>query len=158
MLSDAHVQAFIDRHQVEARLVYPGVPTPTVLDAAQALQVPVERVIKSLIFMADGAPVLVIAAGESRVSLRRLADTLELSKRKLRFATPEQAQELSGYPVGAMPPFAHKQPLMTLMDDTINGEEIVYGGGGTKQAMLAVAVPVLKQVTNARYAALCEDT
>lgn len=152
-LTDKDVAAYLDAHAIAGRLVYPDAPTPTVSDAAEALGVAPERIVKSLVFIAADTPYLVIAAGEARVSQKRLRDVLGVSRRKLRMASPEEALEISGFEVGAMPPFGHRQPLATLLDTlTIPTQSpdttVVYAGGGSKAAMLELSVATLIAVAN----------
>lgn len=152
-LTDKDVAAYLNAHAVAARLVYPDTPTPTVADAAEALGVSSERIVKSLVFIADEAPYLVIAAGEARVSQKRLRDVLGVSRRKLRMASPEEAFAVSGFEVGAMPPFGHRQPLPTLLDTlTVPTDQpdktIVYAGGGSKAAMVELSVATLLAVAH----------
>ena len=115
-LNDADLKAFVEAHNIPAKLVYPSAPTPTVPAAAAALGVAPEAVIKSLVFLSEGEPYLIIAGGEARVSEKRLRDTLGVSRRKLRMATPDEARELTGFTIGAMPLFGHRRVLPTLLD------------------------------------------
>lgn len=152
-LTDKDLAAYLDAYAIAGRLVYPDAPTPTVADAAEALGVSPERIVKSLVFIADDTPYLVIAAGEARVSQKRLRDVLGVSRRKLRMASPEEALEISGFEVGAMPPFGHRQPLPTLLDTLTvptehPNETIVYAGGGSKAAMVELSVATLLAVAN----------
>ncbi len=158
MLTDQDLQTWLTQHAVSAKLVYPGVPTPTVPDAANALGVKTGQILKSLVFLCDGAVHLVVAAGEARISYKKLADTLGISRRKVKMATPEQALEISGFEVGAMPPFGHKQKLTTFVDaDSVRGDYAVYyGGGGTKEALLELTLATLLEVTGAAVVPLTE--
>jgi prolyl-tRNA editing enzyme YbaK/EbsC (Cys-tRNA(Pro) deacylase) len=158
MLTDQHLQLWLTQKGIPAKLVYPGVPTPTVPDAANALGVKSEQIIKSLVFLCDGESCLVVAAGEVRISYKKLADYLRLSRRKVKMASPEQALEITGFPVGAMPPFGHKEVLRTFVDaDSLQGGyEVYYGGGGTKEALLELTLETLLEVTRAAVVPLAE--
>lgn len=152
-LSD--VEAFCRTNGLAARLHRLDVPTPTVAAAAQALGVTPERIVKSLVFLVEGAPMVVIAAGESRIAYPALARALGVSRRQLRFATADQALAITGYRVGAMPPFGHRQAFPTWIDATTVPEGgVVFGGGGDVSALLEVDVNELTIVTDARRAAL----
>lgn len=156
-LDDRALAAFVERWAPEAELVYPGVPTPTVPAAAEALGVAPDAIVKSLVFRADDRPWLVIAAGSARVSMRLLAAALGVSRRRLQLAPPEAALRISGYPVGAMPPFGHRRPLPTLVDAaTVPASGTVYGGGGDRAALLKLDVATLLRVTGARRLPLSE--
>jgi prolyl-tRNA editing enzyme YbaK/EbsC (Cys-tRNA(Pro) deacylase) len=156
-LDDDDLMAWVTEHGVAARLVVPGVPTPTVPAAAAALGVRPEQVLKSLVFLVAGEPRLVIAAGEDRVRYPALAAAWGVGRRALRMATPEEAQALSGYPVGAMPPFGHRVPLPTIVDARriVSGLR-VYAGGGTRSALLELETDELLRVTRARVEPLTD--
>ncbi|MEZ4606928.1 MAG: YbaK/EbsC family protein [Deinococcales bacterium] len=156
MLSDQDLAKFISQHHIKAQLVYSQSPTPTVSDAAKALGVELQLIIKTLIFMADDKPIAAIAAGEHRISQKRLRDILGVSRRKLRMASPEEALSFSGFPVGAMPPFGHKEPLPTYVDSLSidQAAPLLYGGGGTSSAMLALSAQTLLTVSQGSYVAL----
>ncbi|MCA9837728.1 MAG: YbaK/EbsC family protein [Trueperaceae bacterium] len=158
MLDDKTLVAFISQEGINASLVYPGVPTPTVPEAARALGVAGEQIIKSLVFLADAVPLLVIAAGESRIDYKALAEALELSRRKIKFASSDLALDITGFEVGAMPPFGHKEKLPTLLDDHSLRHEELFAGGGTKSALLRISLKELERVTNARRLGLTERT
>jgi prolyl-tRNA editing enzyme YbaK/EbsC (Cys-tRNA(Pro) deacylase) len=158
VLTDQDLQQWITERAIPAKLVYPGVPTPTVADAARALGVKTQQILKSLVFLVDGQPHLVVAAGEARISYKKLADHLGLSRRKVKMAGADGALEISGFEVGAMPPFGHKEALTTFVDgDSVGGDYAVYyGGGGTKDALLELNLETLLEVTSATVVPLTE--
>lgn len=148
---------------LEVTLLRPGVPTPTVPEAALAVGVREDQVLKSLVFLHDAKPMLVIAAGRARLSYPRLAAALETNRRRVRMASPEEALAISGYPVGAMPPFGHLEPLETFLEAAVVGDNshaaasrMVVAGGGARDALLAVSVGTLQTATGARVLHLVE--
>ena len=150
-MTDTDLQTFITQHSIAAKLVYPGVPTPTVPDAAKALGIDSAQIIKSLVFLFDEAPHLIIAAGETRIDYKKLAEVAGLSRRKIKMPSPEEALDISGFEVGAMPPFGHKQALTTLIDaNSVTSTYSIYYGGGTKSALLEFSLPTLLEVTKAQ--------
>lgn len=149
--------AWCAAHGVDARLLRPGVPTPTVPEAAAAVGVAPERVLKSLVFWVDGAPTLVIAAGADRLAYPKLASALGTSRRRVRLASADEALELTGYPVGAMPPFGHRTPLPTWVDaGRVRPGLQVVAGGGARDTLLAVTTDDLLRATAARSAPLTD--
>ncbi len=154
-LTEADLEEFCSRNAVPSRLHRLEALTPTVPDAAAALGTEPERIVKSLVFLAEGEPLLVVVAGESRVSYPLLASALGLSRKRLRFATPDEALAITGYRVGSMPPFGHRVQLPTLVDAaTVPVSGPVYGGGGGLSSLLEVDAADLHEVTEARRAAL----
>jgi len=156
--TDRDLAAYLDRAGVDATLVRPGVPTPTVPDAARALGVEPGAILKSLVFQASGAPLLVIAAGRARVRVPLLARALGLPRRSVKLASPQETLSLTGYPVGAMPPFGHAQPLDTLVDSvSVPDEGVVYGGGGAEDVMVRLDARTLLGATGGRRLPLTAD-
>lgn len=156
-LDETDLMAWVASHGVTARLVAPGVPTPTVPDAAAALGVRPEQVLKSLVFLVLGEPHLVIAAGADRVRYPALADAWGVSRRQVRMAAPEEALAITGFEVGAMPPFGHRLPLPTLLDArrVVPGLR-VFAGGGSRSALLELRTDELLRVTEGRSVPLTD--
>jgi Cys-tRNA(Pro) deacylase len=144
------LQRFIDANGIHATILPMAEHTPTVIDAARALGADTDQIIKSLVFMAKGKPLLVINNGLARVDRRKLADCLEINCKKVRFASPEQALAFSGYMVGSMPPFGHKQALHTLVDTNVPRMDTIFAGGGGIDAMMRLRSQELLRVTRAK--------
>lgn len=154
---DLVLAAYLREQGIEAELVRPGAPTPSVKDAALALGVPSGTIIKSLVFQVEDEALLVIAAGEARIAYKRLAAALGTSRKKIRLAAPDAVVALSGFAVGAMPPFGHARRLPTYVDSlSVHRGDTVYGGGGTDSALMRVAVDTLLEVTEAHYLPLSD--
>jgi prolyl-tRNA editing enzyme YbaK/EbsC (Cys-tRNA(Pro) deacylase) len=143
------LQLFIDDHHIQATILPLSEHTLTVGDAARALAVGTDQIIKSLIFHIDGDPLLVINNGLARVDRRKLADYLGVGRKKVKFASPDKAFALTGFVVGSMPPFGHKQKLRTLVDTAVTQLDIIYGGGGDIDAMMRLTSEELLKVSQA---------
>jgi len=136
---------------VNAELMLPGAPTPSVEAAARALGVAESQILKSLLFIArDGRVVLAIARGSSRVDREALA--LVHGSGRLRLATPEVALERTGYPAGGIPPVCHAEQLAVVVDSAVMLLDCAFGGGGRVDAMLRIAPAEIVRVTNAMVA------
>ena len=155
-MTSTDLQRFINDHGIEAAILPLSQPTPTVADAAVALGVETDQVIKSLVFQIKDEPLLVIASGESRVDRRKLASYLNVGRGRVRFASTDQALEVTGYIVGSMPPFGHRAKLRTIIDDAVTRLETVYGGGGDSNAMMRVTTSELLRVTTAETVSISE--
>ncbi len=148
-MTSSDLAAFIAANNITAEIIRLGAHTPTVEVAAQVLGVQVEQVGKSILFIADEQPVLVIANGTNRVDYKRLAEYLGLPRKRIRIANADQVLAIAGYVVGSMPPFGHKTPLRTLMDACTFEQSTFYAGGGDIDAMLRVAPGEIERVTQA---------
>jgi len=161
-LTSTDLQAFIDQQGIQAEILLMSQDTPTVPDAARALGVREEQIIKSLVFLVtqspqgDAQPVLVIANGTGRVDDRRVAQHFGVGRKKVRLANAEQALAITGYVVGAMPPFGHKSRLRTLVDPGVMAQREIFGGGGEVNAMLRLTPAELLRVTGAEVVPVLE--
>lgn len=142
-LTPQDLQAYLDAHGIEGEIVIPELPTPTVEAAAEAVQVSPDQIVKTLLFIIEDPtaqgevkPVLVIASGLGRIDRRLLGAYFGVSRRKTHFADPETVLELTGYPVGAVPPIGHRQRISVLVDPAVLDYPVVYGGGGSDNALL----------------------
>jgi len=147
-MNSTDLARFVEQNEIEAQILHLQSETPTVAAAAEAAGVEPEQIIKSVLFIADGRPVLVIANGLARVQRKRLADELSMSRRRVKMADGRQVEEITGYPIGAVPPFGHPQKLDTLLDEGVLQLAEVLGGGGETNALMRVTVPELQRVTS----------
>ncbi|MEM0129603.1 MAG: YbaK/EbsC family protein [Thermoplasmata archaeon] len=146
----ARVQEALRRLGVDSRVHEFDRPTRTSAQAADAVGVPVGRIVKSLVFRgSDGVPLLVLAAGDRRVVLAKVE---LVSGRTVRLAPPEWVAARTGFPVGGVPPVAHDPPMEVLMDETLLPHAEVWAAGGHPQAVFPIAPRRLAEVTSARLA------
>jgi len=149
MLTSQDLQQFIDQNQVAAEILPMAEDTPTVPDAARALGVEEGQIIKSLVFLVDGQPTLVIANGTGKVDDRLVARHYGVGRKRAKMARAEQALKITGYIVGAMPPFGHQTRLRTIVDPDVMTHQEIFGGGGEIDAMLRLTPEELVRVTDA---------
>jgi prolyl-tRNA editing enzyme YbaK/EbsC (Cys-tRNA(Pro) deacylase) len=110
------------------------VSTATVQQAAEAVGCPTDQIAKSLVFVADGDPVLCIASGAHRVETDRLADVLDVAE--VRQATPAEVRAATGFAIGGVPPFGHGLPVV--LDEVLLEHEMVWAAGGDGHSLFAV--------------------
>ena len=155
-LNSKHLQTYIDTHRLTAVTLPMDAHTATVSDAARALGVSADQIIKSLVFMAGEQPILVINNGRARVDRKKLADYLGMNRKRVKLARAEQALAVTGYRVGSMPPFGHRKDLRTLVDAATVERGTVYGGGGDIDAMMQLSSSELLQAAHAEVADISE--
>jgi prolyl-tRNA editing enzyme YbaK/EbsC (Cys-tRNA(Pro) deacylase) len=141
---------YIENNGIEAQIVYLPVETPTVAAAAEAVNVEPDQIGKSLLFLVDGIPVLVITAGSSRVEYKALAGFLGVNRKRIRLANAEQVLSHTGYHVGTVPPFGHLTVINSLLDRSIYAQDELYVGGGDINALLRISSTELRRVTGAQ--------
>ena len=147
ILGSDDLAQYISNCGIQAELVRLAVETPTVTAAAEAVGVSPEQICKSLLFISEELPVLVIASGNAPVSYKLLAQTLNVSRRKLKIAGPDEVLQFAGFRVGTVPPFGHPNPLSTFVDSGVLEQQILYAGGGSIDTLLKIESTELLRVT-----------
>ncbi len=150
------LEKFMQAHGVHGEILQLDVPTPSVESAAKAVKARPEQIIKSILFIIDEQPLLAIACGLSTIGRRAIADFLGVGKKRVKLASPEVVLSVSGYEVGAMPPFGHRQVLTTLIDPRVLEATTAYAGGGAENALVRLDPRDIQRVTGARILDLLE--
>jgi prolyl-tRNA editing enzyme YbaK/EbsC (Cys-tRNA(Pro) deacylase) len=147
------VQAALLALGSDAQVITLPARTATAAEAAAAVGADVAAIAKSLLFLAGGEPVLVIASGAHRVSERRLA---ALAGDPVRRPDADTVRRLTGFPVGGVPPVGHERPLRTLLDADLLGHPRIWAAGGTPHALFAIGPHDLVRLAGAEVAEIGE--
>jgi prolyl-tRNA editing enzyme YbaK/EbsC (Cys-tRNA(Pro) deacylase) len=158
MKSPDDLEKFLQARGIEVVFIALPDGARTVTEAARALGVAAERIVKSLLFMVDGKPVLVIASGTGRVDTSRLADHFKVRRSEIRLADSEDVLRVTGYEVGAVPPVGHDCTLHTLIDPAVLRFDPVYAGGGAHDHLLQISPAVILQENQAHVVELQSAT
>lgn len=122
--------------------------TRTAREAAEALGVEVGQIASSLLFLADGTPVLVIASGAHRVDTARLAH--ELGVTHITKPNADEVRAATGFAIGGVAPVGHPEPLLILIDRSLAAYDEVWAAGGHPYAVFASTFSELLEITGAR--------
>ncbi|MFI7140771.1 YbaK/EbsC family protein [Streptomyces massasporeus] len=123
-------------HLVERVRRFPDA-TRTATEAAAAVGCELSQICKSLIFAADGVPVLVLLDGASRVDLELVRK--ELGADKVTRAKVDVVRETTGYAIGGVPPFGHKTRTRVLADRSLLEHDVVWAAAGTPYTVFPIA-------------------
>jgi prolyl-tRNA editing enzyme YbaK/EbsC (Cys-tRNA(Pro) deacylase) len=121
--------------------------TKTADAAARAVGCDVAQIVKSLIFVADGRPLVALTSGANRADPDRLA--VLLGAGHVRRATPEEARDATGFGIGGTPPFGHAAPLRTLMDRDLVAHGKLWAAAGAPDAVFPTTPDELLRATGA---------
>jgi prolyl-tRNA editing enzyme YbaK/EbsC (Cys-tRNA(Pro) deacylase) len=120
--------------QIEVRTLSDSARTAAL--AARALDVEVGQIVKSLVFLREGEPVMVLCAGDRRVDAERLG---------LSAATADRVREQTGFSIGGIPPLGHDVELPTTIDESLRRFDVVWAAAGTPHDVFAVGTEALIQ-------------
>lgn len=129
--------------------------TRTAALAAEAVGSPLGSIVKSLVFLADGKPVLVLVAGDKRADHRKLEKILKA--KQVTIADADQVREATGFAIGGVPPVAHKTKLPTLIDKNLGRFETLYAAAGSPRAVFPISYEALVEITEGQLADVTGD-
>ncbi|MCW2860777.1 MAG: YbaK/prolyl-tRNA synthetase associated region [Actinoallomurus sp.] len=118
---------------------------PTAVAAAEQLGCEVGAIANSLIFAADGEPLLVLTSGAHRVDTAKVAEQLGVAKVKR--ADPDFVRSATGQPIGGVAPVGHPAPVRTLVDKWLAGHEVVWAAGGHPHTIFPTSYDELVRIT-----------
>ncbi|WP_433468503.1 YbaK/EbsC family protein [Spirillospora sp. CA-128828] len=113
--------------------------------AADQLGCEVGAIANSLLFDADGAPLLVLTSGAHRVDTAKVAALVGAAK--VRRATPEFVREATGQPIGGVAPLGHPAPIRTLVDVWLDRYDQVWAAGGHPHTVFPSSYTELLRIT-----------
>ena len=142
------VTAVLRAAAAEARVEEFPEGTPTAADAAAAIGCGLARIVKSLLFVCDGRPVLVLVPGDRRADPHKVAAGAGAGR--ARVAGPEEVERATGFPPGAVAPFPLPGVELVLIEPALLSEELVWIGAGSSRHMAGLPPSELVRLTRAR--------
>jgi prolyl-tRNA editing enzyme YbaK/EbsC (Cys-tRNA(Pro) deacylase) len=116
--------------------------------------VPVGAIVKSLVFVIDGQPAIVLGAGDRNVDQKRLGELYGVSRKRVKLADAATARALTGFEVGGVAPVGHTQALPVVIDEALSRFETVWAAAGAPHAVFPITYQQLIDITAGRVAAL----
>jgi len=151
----ARVRAALAERRLPADIVEYPASTRTAHDAARAVGTSVAQIVKSLVFLADGRPILVLASGANRVDERKVAALAGASR--VEKASARVTREATGFSIGGVPPLGHTVMLPVYVDRALLGHPVVYAAAGAPNAVFAIAPHDLLRATAGTAGDIAEE-
>ena len=141
-MSIANVKAYFRRLGIEERVQEFSVSSATVDLAAQALGCEPCRIAKTLSFLVEGGPVLIVAAGDAKIDNPKYKAQFGT---KAKMLTPQEAEELVGHAVGGVCPFAVNEGVTVYLDQSLKRFETVFPACGSGNSAIELTIPELER-------------
>ena len=125
--------------------------TRTAVDAAKAVGCEVDQIVKSLVFVAGGRPVVALVSGANRLDETRLA---AVAGEPVTKADAEVARTATGYAIGGVPPFGHATDVPVFMDRDLLGPSVVWAAAGRPDSVFEISPGRLRELSEAVVADL----
>jgi prolyl-tRNA editing enzyme YbaK/EbsC (Cys-tRNA(Pro) deacylase) len=126
--------------------------TRTAADAASAIGCEVSAIVKSLVFVAGGRPVVALVPGDRRLDTARLAAAAGATG--ARRATLDEVREATGFAAGGTPPFGHATPVEVYADTALRRHAEVWAAAGTPTTVFPISPDRLAEAAGAAWADL----
>ena len=148
-----------ERKGVTLEVVVFDESTHTAAEAAAAVGAELAQIVKSLVFVIDTEngpePIVCLVSGPNRVDLARLAAVAGVHD--VRRASAREANELTGFVIGGIPPIGHTRPVRVFMDPDLGRYETVWAAAGLPTAVFPVPPGTLRMLSNATVAPITEE-
>ncbi|ERT62716.1 YbaK/EbsC family protein [Megasphaera vaginalis (ex Srinivasan et al. 2021)] len=141
MTAIERVRAHLDQWQMAGRVTELAVSSATVAEAAAALHTEEGRIAKSLSFLVNGRPLLVVCAGDARIDNKQFKAFFGQKPSMIKAADVES---LIGYPVGGVCPFGVKPGVTVYLDESLRRYETVFPACGTANSMIELTLNELE--------------
>jgi len=142
------VSAVLRAAAVDARIEQFDEGTPTARDAAKAVACELSQIVKTLVFVCDGAFVLSLVPGDRRADEQAVAQAVGATL--VRVARPDEVVQATGFEAGGVAPFPQRQVSQTLIDSSFFAHSVVWIGAGTPLHMASLPPLELARLAWAR--------
>ena len=152
-MSIERVRAFMREKNMEEKILEFEVSSATVELAAQAVGCEPARIAKTLSFMVNGAPVLIVAAGDAKVDNSRFKAIFHT---KAKMLTPDEAVALVGHAVGGVCPFAVNEGVKVYLDESLRRFETVFPAAGSSNSAIELTMDQLESLSGGEWTDACK--
>ena len=142
------VADFLRQSGAEARIEEFGTDTPTAEAAADAVGCTLGQIVKSLVFVCDGSPVVVLVPGDRRADSSKIARLA--GARRAGIAKAAEVVEATGFEPGGVAPFPLERVPVVLVERTLVRHPVVWAGAGSDRHMVALSPRELVRLSRGR--------
>jgi len=146
LVSDRRFEAWLASSGIGVSVKQFPQGTRTAGDAATAVGCEIGQIVKSLVFMAGGRPVVALVSGANRLdegSLGAVAGSPVIK------ADAEVVRAATGYAIGGVPPFGHATDVPVFMDRDLLGYAVVWAAAGRPDSVFEIAPDRLRELSTA---------
>jgi len=128
--------------------------TATVQEAAIAVGCDAGQIAKSILFVMDGEPVVVVASGRHRIDPAKVCEALDCAAGRI--ASADEVRAATGFAIGGVPPIGHGLPVV--FDSALMDYDVVYAAAGDGNSLFEVAPRALAGCVHALVSPVGEGT
>ena len=146
---------YLKKYSLENYVMEFDVSSATVEEAAKAVGCNEQEIAKSLSFLVEGKPILIVVSGDSKIDNSKYKAEFHAKAKMIPF---EQVQELIGHAVGGVCPFGVKDGVLIYLDTSLRKCETIYPACGSSNSAVKLTLEQLEQATNfEKWVDVCKD-
>ncbi|MDD2586194.1 MAG: YbaK/EbsC family protein [Syntrophomonadaceae bacterium] len=139
------VRDYLKNRDPSLRIIELDSDTSTAYLAAQALGTEVGQIAKSILFKSKtGDYFMVVSAGDVKINNRAIK---ELAGSRVKMASAEEVNEITGFNIGGVCPFAMETEVPVYLDESLQRYDVVYAAAGSSNTALPITYAQLVQIT-----------
>ena len=148
-------KAYLEKYGLADRIIVTEHSSATVSEAAEAIGCEPAMIAKTLSFLQDDTPVLILADGLARIDNRKYKERFHC---KARMIPAELVEPLIGHDIGGVCPFGIHQDVRVYLDESLRKHEIVYPAVGTDHSGVKLTIPELETCcSGAEWVDVCKQ-
>ncbi|HPF86580.1 MAG TPA: YbaK/EbsC family protein [Candidatus Limiplasma sp.] len=149
------VRTYFTQWNLQDRIVEFDVSSATVELAAVAVGCAPQRIAKTLSFMVDGAPILIVTAGDAKIANAKYKAAFH---NKAKMLSPDEAECLIGHAVGGVCPFGINEGVTVYLDESLKRFQTVFPACGSANSAIELTIPELEQYSGVtQWVDVCKD-
>lgn len=133
---------YFKAQNMESKITEYSSSSATVELAAAAVGCTPAEIAKTLSFIVDDSPILIVAAGDAKIDNPKFKSTFQT---KAKMLTPEQIESLIGHKIGGVCPFGIKPGVKVYLDQSLRRFTTVYAACGSSNTVIELSLPELEQ-------------
>ncbi len=144
-MSLENAKKHLQRCGLENKIMEFSVSSATVEEAAKAIHCKEEEIAKTLSFLVDDKPILIVVAGDSKIDNSKYKSEFHTKAKMIPF---DQVEELTGHKVGGVCPFGANEDVAIYLDESLKRFEVIYPACGSSNSAVKLSLEELEKVSN----------
>lgn len=136
---------YLQKHGLENRIMEFDVSSATVSEAARVINCKEEEIAKTLSFIVDDKPILIVVAGDCKIDNSKFKAEFQTKAKMISF---DNVEELIGHAVGGVCPFGINENIDVYLDNSLKRFKIVYPACGSSNSAVKLTLDELKKISN----------
>ena len=148
-------KAYLKKFNLENRIMEFAVSSATVKDAAIAINCKEGEIAKSLAFIVEDNPILIVTAGDSKIDNKKFKDEFHIKAKMIKF---DEVEKLIGHAVGGVCPFGINDNVIVYLDETLKKHKMVYPACCSSNSVVKLTLNELEKISNyKKWVNVCKD-